>query len=164
VGFGVGVSAGNSLIKPDTANLSMKYWMNDGMALLPKLDFTIGKVKGADATWKIAPSVAIELGLIKGASTRFNAVVGVGISAGKQMGTVHNDVTNKDEPVMPKDATISLFVPAGLNVEHFFTRWFSMGMGAYFNLINFNKTGDAWTFDLNLSNVNYVGSLFIYTD
>jgi hypothetical protein len=59
---------------------------------------------------------------------------------------------------------ISLYVPAGLNVEHFFTRWFSMGMGAYFNLLEFNKSGEYWDLGINVNNVKYIGSLFIYTD
>jgi hypothetical protein len=38
-------------------------------------------------------------------------------------------------------------------------------MGAYFNLVDYHKKGDAEsTFSFELSNVRYLGSLFIYTD
>ena len=165
VGFGVGVVAGaNDLLTINQGDLSMKYWLNDAMALMPKLDFKFGKEKDADATWKFAPSLLAEFGLIKGASTRFNAAVGLGLSFGKEPTTVHDATTGVDTVVMPKDTQIELFVPAGLNVEHFFTRWFSMGMGAYFNLIDFTKQGDAWKIGFDINNISYVGSLFIYTD
>jgi hypothetical protein len=165
VGFGVGVVSGtNDLLTINEADLSMKYWVNDAMALLPRLDFKLGKAKDADASWKFAPALMAEFGLIKGASTRFNAAVGLGLSFGKEAVTVHDATTNTDRVVMPADTTIALYVPAGLNVEHFFTRWFSMGMGAYFNLVEFNKTGEAWNLGLNVSNVKYLGSLYIYTD
>lgn len=165
VGFGVGIVAGkNDLLTINEGDFMMKYWVNDAMALLPQLAFSFDKVKGGDAAWKLAPSLALEFGLIKGASTRFNAVVGVGFSVGKAATTVHNPATGLDERVVASDTAFSLFVPAGLNVEHFFTRWFSMGMGAYFNLVDFGKQGDNWALSMNVNNVNYVGSLFIYTD
>ena len=62
------------------------------------------------------------------------------------------------------DTYIGLNIPVVLNVEHFFTRWFSMGLGAQFNFINFYKQGTPWTIALEVSNVNYLGSLFFYTD
>ena len=46
VGFGVGIIAGkDELILPDTGNLIMKYWLNDAMALVPKLSLGISKAK-----------------------------------------------------------------------------------------------------------------------
>jgi hypothetical protein len=165
VGFGVGVVAGTDLVKPDTADLSMKYWLNDAMALMPKLDFAVSKSKGSDMAWKLAPALTMEFGLIKGASTRFNAVVGVGLAFSKYK--VVTSTTDPDAPPAvgaPSDTTIDIFVPAGLNVEHFFTRWFSMGFGSYFNLIDFQKTGTPWTINFGVNNINYVGSLFFYTD
>jgi len=165
VGFGVGVVAGTDLIKPNTADLSMKYWLNDAIALMPKLDLAISKSKGSDMAWKLAPALAMEFGLLKGASTRFNAVVGVGLAFSKYQ-TVAS-TTDPDAPpvvVAPKDTTIDIFIPAGLNVEHFFARWFSMGFGTYFNLIDFKKTGTPWSMDFGVNNINYVGSLFFYTD
>ncbi len=164
VGFGVGVVAGDTLVKPETGNLMMKYWVNDAMALLPKLEFGFGKAKEQDATWKLAPSLMAEFGLIKGASTRFSVGVGLGLSFGKYAVTVTNPTTGQQTTAVPEDTMISLYVPTGLSVEHFFTRWFSMGLGAYFNLLEFNKTGEYWDLGINVNNVKYMGSLFFYTD
>jgi hypothetical protein len=158
VGFGVGVTGGkNDLLTIDTASLTMKYWLNDAMALMPRLAFGVSKAKNVDAAWSLAPELMVEFGLIKGASTRFNAAAGLGLSFVK-------DAPAAGTTVAP-DTAIDIYIPAGLNVEHFFTRWFSMGMGAYFNLVNYHKKGDAEsTFSFELSNVRYMGSLFIYTD
>lgn len=165
VGFGVGVVSGAStLISPNTGNLMMKYWVNDAMALLPKLSIGVSKVKDGDTAWNLAPSLMADFTMIKGASTRFSAGIGVGLSLGKTPVEVRDPTTGAVTTAMPKDATIGLFLPAGLNVEHYFTRWFSMGVGAYFNLIDFQKTGDAWKFALDINNVKYLGSLFFYTD
>jgi hypothetical protein len=157
VGFGVGVTSGSSLLTiDDTAAVMMKYWMSDALAIMPMLQLTIGKIKDVDASWSFAPGVLAMFNLLKGASTRFDAGIGLGFSVGKQM--------DMETGVMPEDATIGLAIPVALNVEHFFTRWFSMGLGAGFNLINFTKTGDFWAMNLEVSNINYMGSLFIYTD
>jgi len=166
VGFGVGVVAGaNDLIRPNTADLSMKYWLNDAIALLPKLQLSMSKAKDQDAAWKIAPAVLAEFGLLKGASTRFNAAVGLGLSFGKTPPvTTVDPTTGVTTTTGSKDVATEIYVPAGLNVEHFFTRWFSMGMGAYFNLIDFKKQGDGWSIGLDVNNITYLGSLFIYTD
>jgi hypothetical protein len=163
VGFGVGVVAGTDLIKPAT-NLMMKYWVNDAMALLPKLSLGLGKAKGADASWSFSPSVLADFTLIKGASTRFSFGVGLGLSFEKAKAATTTTPTDPTTPVASNDTKIGIFVPAGLNVEHFFARWFSMGMGANFNLIDFNKQGDGWSVDIAANNVMYSGSLFIYTD
>jgi len=163
VGFGVGVVAGTDLLTIKSSDLSMKYWVNDAMALIPKLNFSLGKAKDQDASWNLSPSLLAEFGLIKGASTRFNAAIGLGLGFGKIPPTT-TTVGGVTTTVGSSDVKIQLFIPAGLNVEHFFTRWFSMGMGAYFNLVDFNKQGDGWSLGMNVNNLNYVGSLFIYTD
>jgi hypothetical protein len=163
VGFGVGVVAGTDLLTIKSSDLSMKYWVNDAMALIPKLNFNLGKAKDQDASWNLAPSLLAEFGLIKGASTRFNAAIGLGLGFGKTPATT-TIVNGTPVTTGSDDVKIQLFVPAGLNVEHFFTRWFSMGMGAYFNLIDFTKQGEGWSLGMNVNNLNYVGSLFIYTD
>jgi hypothetical protein len=163
VGFGVGVVAGSTgssgaagatagslLIAPDTGNLMMKYWMSDSLAIMPMLSLQIHKVKGSDASWSIAPAAVALFNLLKGASTRFDAGLGLGFFAGKTPPAT--------------DTTIGIAIPVVLNVEHFFTRWFSMGVGAQFDLLKFGKTGDYWEMNVELSNVNYMGSLFFYTD
>jgi hypothetical protein len=156
VGFGVGVGAGTSLIVPDDTRVMMKYWVSDTLAIQPWLNIAIGKAKGADAEWLLNPGVLALFNLLKGASTRFDAGVGLGFVAGKQ-----RDATTG---ALPADATIGLTIPVALNVEHFFTRWFSMGLGTGFNLLSFDKTGDAWSMRIELSNLSYMGSLFFYTD
>jgi hypothetical protein len=83
VGFGVGVVAGDSLIKPDTTNrhdevLAERCHGDRSQALLG-----IGKTKDVDATWAIDPEVLLDFTLLKGASTRLSAGVGLGLSFGK---------------------------------------------------------------------------------
>ncbi|MBN2574508.1 MAG: hypothetical protein JXP73_08070 [Deltaproteobacteria bacterium] len=152
VGFGVGVSAGtSSLIIPNTSYVMMKYWLSDALAILPSLSLTMTKIKDVDASWEFAPSVLAMFNLLKGASTRFDAGVGLGLSFGK-------------DPAVADETAIGIGIPVALNVEHFFTRWFSMGLGAGFHLIDFSKLGDSWTMELEVSNINYMGSLFFYTD
>jgi hypothetical protein len=155
VGFGVGVAAGTSLVIPDTANLMLKYWLSDAMNIVPKLSLTMAKAKGSDATWGFAPSVLANFVLLKGASTRFDAGVGLGLAFAKSQPPALAGST---------DTYIEIFVPVQLGVEHFFTRWFSMGIAAQFDFIRFQKQGTPWQFNLEVSDVNYLGSLFFYTD
>jgi hypothetical protein len=173
VGFGVGVVSGTDLVKPDTGNLMMKYWVNDAMALVPRLFIGGTKYKDQDMSWAIAPSVLADFTLLKGASTRFSFGVGLGLLFAKNRtdGTATAPATNvEDQPGStpfagdPTATRIGIYVPTALNVEHFFTRWFSMGVGADFNLLDYQKQGDAWRFSFELSNVRYLGSLFFYTD
>jgi hypothetical protein len=49
-------------------------------------------------------------------------------------------------------------------VEHFFTRWLAIGVGAETHLLDYKKQGDPWTMDVTLSNTTYMASLFVYTD
>jgi len=161
VGFGVGVDAGiNEWIKPNTANLMMKYWLSDAMAIVPKLKLNISKTKDVNATWEIDPSVLADFTLLKGASTRLSAGVGLGLGFGKDpsaAASVPAGETSKTH--------IEIFVPVQIGVEHFFTRWFAMGIAANFKLIDFAKQGDPWTMKFALDNATtYMGSLFFYTD
>jgi hypothetical protein len=166
VGFGIGVGASiypggatgtatgtttaTSLVTADTTTVAMKYYMSDSLAILPRLSLTMAKTKDLDASWAFAPSVLVMFNLLKGASTRFDAGMGLGLFLGKTPPAT--------------DTTIGLAIPVALNVEHFFTRWFSMGLGTQFNLLTFNKTGDLWNMTFEVSNIRYMGSLFFYTD
>jgi hypothetical protein len=158
VGFGTGVAAGTSLVIPQTSVLMMKYWMSDAMAIIPRLDLDIFKAKGADTAWRFKPSVLADFTLLKGASTRLSAGLGLGLAFAK----------NQAAPLFTggdQSATqIQIFVPCQIGVEHFFARWFSMGVAASFSFIDFQKQGTPWTFDVAINNVNYMGSLFFYTD
>jgi hypothetical protein len=153
IGYGVGVVSGSTslLSIADTASVMMKYWMSDAMALMPSLSLTMSKTKGADAAWAFNPEVVAMFNLLKGASTRFDVGAGVGLTLGK-------------DPAVSTDTAIGFSIPVRLNVEHFFTRWFAMGLGAGFHLFDFTKLGDTWTMEFEVSNIRYMGSLFFYTD
>jgi len=154
VGFGVGVGAGTSLVIPDTSTVAMKYWMSDAMALIPRLAVNMTKVKDTDTGWKLAPALLVDFTLLKGASTRFSAGGGLGLT-----------LAGKMAPATTSDTYISFQIPVQLGVEHFFTRWFSMGLGTGFDLLSYTKDGTkAWTMNIEASNIRYMGSLFFYTD
>jgi len=159
VGLGVGVLTGTatSLLKSDDT-IAIKYWMSDAMAIVPRLVFSMTKSKaataGAAATptqWNFNPEVLASFVLLKGASTRLTAGAGLGIDLSKNI-------------VSANDVTFGVNIPIELGVEHFFTRWFSMGLAVHENFLSYTKTGDAYAFGLNLSTPAYMGSLFIYTD
>ncbi len=154
VGFGTGVAAGTSLATIDES-VFMKYWMSDAMSIVPRLSLTMQKIKDTDATWSFAPEVVANFVLLKGASTRFDAGVGLGLELSKNAGSATAGVD---------DTYVGIYVPVQLGVEHFFARWFSMGIATRFNLISFAKQGDPWAMNLEVSNVRYVGSLTFYTD
>jgi hypothetical protein len=159
VGLGVGVDAGTSLIIPATGNLMLKYWMSDVMALVPRLEFLYSKTKDADARWQLAPQVLASFVLLKGASTRLSAGAGFGFGIGKNLSAT---------PIVAGgDATaaqVQLFVPVELGVEHFFTRWFAMGIAVNEHFIDFKKQGSPWNMTIMANSVSYMGSLFFYTD
>jgi hypothetical protein len=151
VGFGVGITSGtNDLIKPTTSTVMMKYWLSDALAIMPELSLLISKTKDVDAAWSLGLGAVAMFNLMQGASTRFDAGVGLRFSAGKT------------PPA--EDTAIALGIPVRLNVEHFFTRWFSMGLGTGFDVLHFDKPGDSWTMTVALENLSYMGSLFFYTD
>jgi hypothetical protein len=156
VGFGVGVNAGTSLVVPDAGNLMLKYWMSDAMALVPRLQLGYSKVKGADAGWTFAPQALASFVLLKGASTRLSAGAGFGISLSKNPAATG--------PVVPgataTDSVIDIFIPVQVGVEHFFTRWFSMGISADFRFLDFTKQGTPWQMSLAANTTSYMGSLF----
>lgn len=158
VGFGVGVIAGtNDLIKPDTGDLMLKYWLNDAMALVPRLNFQIAKAKGQSAAWVLNPELVAEFTLLKGASTRFEAGGGLGLQFGKYNGALF---TGADASA----TQVEIYIPVVLDVEHFFTRWFAMGIGSEFRFLDFQKQGDPWRLGIELSDIRFLGSLFFYTD
>jgi hypothetical protein len=158
VGFGVGVLAGattTSLVTTDNT-IAIKYWMSDAMAIVPRLTFSMAKAKvpPADAgptQWQFNPEVLASFVLLKGASTRLAAGVGLGINLSKNY-------------VSTADTTFGINIPIELGVEHFFARWFSMGIAMHDQFISYTKTGDAYNFGLSVNTLAYMGSLFFYTD
>ncbi len=162
VGFGAGVvgtSSSTSLVALNDASVFLKYWVSDAMSIVPRLSLTMAKARAGgvtgDAAWAFEPSVLANFVLLKGASTRFDAGAGLGLSLAK----------NQAPATVPStDTYIGIFVPIQMGVEHFFARWFSMGIATQFSLISYAKQGDSWTLALELSNVRYVGNLTFYTD
>ena len=155
VGFGTGVVAGTSLVATNGV-VAMKYWMSDAMAIVPRLTLTMSKVNpgtGAGPTaWQFNPEVLASFVLLKGASTRLSAGAGIGINLSKNI------------PAAGPDTTIGINIPIELGVEHFFARWFSMGIAMHDQFLSYSKTGDAYTFGLSVNTLAYMGSLFFYTD
>ena len=157
VGLGVGVVAGSTgtgsiLVAPDTGNLMLKYWINDAFALLPRLSFGVSKTDADDSTsWSFAPEVLASFTMLKGASTRLEGGVGIGFGLSQPAGA-------------DTDTTIGIHLPIELAVEHFFTRWFSMGVAIHENFLSYSKTGDVYTLGVMLNSMSYMGSLFFYTD
>ncbi len=157
VGFGVGVgsSAATTTLVTTDNTVAIKYWMSDAMAIVPRLTFTMTKNNpgtGAGPTaWQFNPQVLASFVLLKGASTRLAAGVGLGLNLSKNI-------------VSTADTTIGINIPIELGVEHFFTRWFSMGISASNQFLAYTKTGDAYNFGLTINTMSYMGSLFIYTD
>ena len=155
-GTATGTSTATSLVTANTTTVAMKYWMSDAMAIMPRLNLQISKTKGADTGWVFAPAVLADFTLLKGAATRLSAGLGLGLTLAKNLVPASTAVT---------DVYFAINVPVQIGVEHFFTRWFSMGLGTSFNFLNFSKQGDIpWQFDLEVSNIRYMGSLFFYTD
>jgi hypothetical protein len=157
VGFGTGVVAGTSLIAPVTTAVGIKYWMSDAMAIVPRLTLTMTKSKVPPATsagptaWQFNPEVLASFVLLKGASTRLAAGIGLGLYLSKNI-------------ISGTDTTFGLNLPIEIGVEHFFARWFSMGISAHNDFLAYTKTGDAYSFGLTVNTISYMGSLFIYTD
>jgi len=157
-GTGTGTGTGVTSLLTTTNTVAIKYWLSDAMAIVPSLVFTLSKAKagtaGASAgptQWEFNPEVLASFVLLKGASTRLTAGAGLGIDLSKNIKST-------------ADATFGVNVPVELGVEHFFTRWFSMGIAVHEDFLSYSKTGDAYNFNLTLSTPVYVGSLFFYTD
>jgi hypothetical protein len=162
VGFGAGVSAGTSLIVPG-AVVNIKYWLSDVMAVMPQLQLQIGKTKGVDTSWRFNPSALILYCPWKTTSTRLTVGGGLGLRLEKWGAVSAAGVQGPP----PSDATIGIRLPIYAGVEHFFTKWFSMGIALQNDLLSYTKIGDGYgmTFGLDtLNSTQAIGSLFFYTD
>ena len=58
----------------------------------------------------------------------------------------------------------SVSVPIQAGVEHFFTRWISIGIAARAPLIAFTKDGDFHELSFSIDSTSLLGQLFLYTD
>jgi hypothetical protein len=163
VGFGAGVNAGtNELIKPG-ATINIKYWLSDTLAVMPQLALRLGKIKGSDMNWEFSPSVLALHHPWKTTSTRLSVGAGLGLSIRKWGAAGAFGYPGAP----PADATIAIKIPIYAGVEHFFTKWFSMGIGVQNDFISYTKQGDGWGMSFGIDSANSTvacGFLFFYTD
>jgi hypothetical protein len=157
VGFGVGVIAGTTLVTIDQV-AAIKYWLSDTLAIEPELLFGMAKAKrGAatsDTSWRFAPAVLFLHTPWKTTSTRLNVGAGLGLGFAKW----------NPGGAVPSDTTVAIRVPIEAGVEHFFTRWFSMGIAVQNDLFSYSKTGDNYDLAFTIDTTHFMGSLFFYTD
>jgi hypothetical protein len=162
VGFGAGVSAGTSLIVPG-AVINIKYWLSDVLAVMPQLQLQLLKAKGFDTSWRFNPSALILYCPWRTTSTRLSVGGGLGLTLEKwgvnpTTGAIGNP---------PSDTTIGIRLPIYAGVEHFFTKWFSMGIAVQNDFLYYRKIGSAYTMAFGIDTLNstqVLGSLFFYTD
>jgi len=155
LGFGAGVSAGTSFVVPG-AVVYMKYWLSDVLAVQPQFKLRLLTANAGDAQWQFAPAALVLYCPWKTTSTRLSVGAGLGLGFSK-LGTP-----------TPTDATISITLPIYAGVEHFFTKWFSMGVAVQNDLLAYTKTGPVHTFDITIDNTinttTAIGFLYFYTD
>jgi hypothetical protein len=157
VGFGTGVVAGTSFVAPSDS-LILKYWLSDVLAVVPSLTLGITKVSGGAPTgWNFSPQALITYVPWKSTSTRLSVGAGLGLSFHKN--TSAADAANTH---------VGVAIPIQAGVEHFFTRWFSMGIALNTQFLNYSKDGSAYTlsfFNIDSPNTtNFLASLMFYTD
>ena len=152
LGFGVGVIANPQLIGT-SGTVSIKYWMKDTLALVPSLNFAFTKAMDTPAGWNVAPRVVVLFVPFAATSTRFLVGGGLGFSVSKVSGAMQTG--------------IGVNVPIQAGVEHFFARWFSMGIAAGTNLFTYQRQGipgTPWSMAFSINTASLLGSLFFYTD
>lgn len=167
LGFGAGVTAGTSFIVPG-ATLNMKYWLSDVLAVMPTVALKMYKIKDIDTHWAIAPGALVLYCPWKTTSTRLSVGGGLALTFAKwgtAAGPPALGTTPTGAPVT--DTYIGIALPIYAGVEHFFTKWFSMGIGVQDNFLQYGKQGDGWAMGVSIDNVNSItalGFLFFYTD
>jgi hypothetical protein len=161
VGFGVGVVQ-NAQLVGTSADVAIKYWMHDNLALVPQLAFNVTNVSGVmgaggTTSWALAPQVQVLFVPFKSTSTRLEIGGGLGFAVGN---------AGAGAPT-----SFALAIPITAGVEHFFTRWFSMGIAVGENLFTYLHPGgdnvpNTTTFiiDSGATGTVLAGSLFFYTD
>jgi hypothetical protein len=156
IGFGVGV-AQNAELLGTTADVAIKYWMHDNLALVPQLDFALrNQSQGVGTTWALVPQLQVLFVPFKSTSTRLEIGGGLGFAIAKT--------------VSGGDTSFAVAIPITAGVEHFFTRWFSMGIAVSENFFTYSHPGNGapntttFTLDSGASGTVLAGSLFFYTD
>lgn len=156
IGFGVGVVAGSSLIAPNST-LKLKYWMHNDLAVMPQLNLFYAKTRresaprSNDATWAIEPQVTVLYVPWRATTTRLSVGAGLGISLGS--------------PNPGNDTEVGFNIPIYAGLEHFFTRWFSMGIGLSQDFLGYGSgQNDAWSMGFGVNTTRFDGFLMFYTD
>jgi hypothetical protein len=162
LGIGVGVGAGvNELVTTKDAQINMKYWLSDVLSLMPQLALGVLTTKGLSTGYKIAPAALVLYCPWKTTSTRLSVGGGLGLDFEK----MPNRTTTP--PTIPAYATIGITLPIYVGVEHFFTKWFSMGVAVQNDFLAYRKFGPDHSFDFGFdttATTRAVGFLFFYTD
>lgn len=158
LGFGLGVSAGAQTLIAPNATIAVKYWLNDTLSVVPAFNFGVNKpaAAGSSTAWAFTPEAVVLFVPFRSTATRFSVGGGLGFSVSK---------------TPPQDTGVRIYIPLQAGVEHFFTRWFSMGIAARANLIDYQKDDHFSSAISTTSNTGVgpnsasaVGQLFFYTD
>ena len=149
IGIGVGVIGGKNDLVTIAPAVSLRYWINDSLALSAGLVLRMDAVKNADTSWQLSPSAMILFSPKKVLSTRL--LIGVGLG----------ETTVKNPPA---DVAVTLSVPVFLGLEHYFTRWFAMGVAMQDDFLRYTSGTNTYEFTVSFNSTSYVGSLFFYTD
>ncbi|HEX7598360.1 MAG TPA: hypothetical protein VF518_09100, partial [Polyangia bacterium] len=127
LGFGLGVVAGTSLVAPNTV-INVKYWLSDILAVMPQLQIKLFKPKGGDTQWAFSPNALVLYNPWKTTSTRLSVGAGLGLTLAKWGAAGQPNLGANPTAGPPNDVWISFHIPIYAGVEHFFTKWFSMGI------------------------------------
>jgi hypothetical protein len=158
LGFGLGITAApaTTLITP-TTSIAVKYWLNDTLSVVPAFNFLVNKpaAAGSSTQWAFSPEAVVLFVPFRSTATRFSVGGGLGFSI------------NKTPPAT--NTGVRIYVPLQAGVEHFFTRWFSLGIAARANLIDYQKddhfsSAISTTSNTGIANASAVGQMFFYTD
>jgi len=153
LGFGVGVASGMTTLVTTVDTVAIRYWLSDVLVVQPSFDFEYLKLSnppmGTGATWQFAPAAQVFFVPFRSTATRLEVGGGIGFLIGKT-----NAANNAP-------TAVNIFVPIHAGVEHFFTRWFSLGIAAQSNLIEYVKDNH---FSSSINTTAFVGQLFFYTD
>ena len=157
LGFGAGVTAGTSFVVPG-ATVNMKYWLSDVLAIMPQLSIGLHSANVGNAQSTFAPAALALYCPWKTTSTRLSVGAGLGLRFAKGAPVA---------PATTADTEIDIRLPVYAGVEHFFTKWFSMGVAVQNDFLAYRKLGSAYTFDITIDNMattQAIGFLFFYTD
>jgi len=148
VGFGVGILPNVELLGTSGA-VALKAWLSESLAIAPLLGFSYTSPKDMDASWHLRPEFVVLFAPFKNASTRLEFGGGIGFAINKA-------------PAL--ESTFDLTLPIQAGVEHFFTRWFSVGIAARTDLVAYTEQGDFHQIAFSVDSTSLLGQLFFYTD